>query len=92
VSERIDNIRNAVERHAGCPATHVESNPVTEGYLNQIVWDGVVETFDLHGHAEAKRAYGWQRDKEYTVVLQIPPVESANSAVRAAIVAEARKV
>ena len=58
MSERIENIRKAVEKHAGCRAEHRESVPVTESYLDQIMWEGVVEVFDLDGHPTAKRAYG----------------------------------
>ncbi|HTE88798.1 MAG TPA: hypothetical protein VK639_07600 [Terriglobales bacterium] len=96
MSERIENIKKAVERHAGCRATHVESNPVTEGSLDQIVWEGVVEVFDLDGHPKANRAYGWQfwagRNAQYTVVLGIPPIDSPNAAVRASITAEAQQI
>jgi hypothetical protein len=96
VSERIENIKKAVEKRAGCAATHRESAPVTEGYLDQIAWEGVVEVFDLDGHPKAKRAYGWQfwegQDAQYTVVLGIPPVDSPNAAVRASIAAEAKKM
>ena len=87
MSERIEAIRKDVEEHAGCSATHLDSTPVTEGYLDQIVWEGVVETFELHGHPKAQRAYGWLRDKDCTVVLGISPVDSPNAAVRAAIAA-----
>jgi hypothetical protein len=96
VNERIENIKKAVERHAGCRANHVESNPVTEGYRDQIPWEGVVEVFDLDGHPKANRAYGWQfgegQNAQYTVVLGIPPINSPNAAVRASIAAEAKKM
>ena len=96
MSEQIENIKKAVERHTGCRATHVESNPVTEGYLDQIVWEGVVEVFDLDGHPKAKRAYGWQfwegKNAQYTVVLGIPPIDSPSAAVRASIAAEAQQM
>ncbi len=96
MSEQIENIKKAVERHAGCRATHVESNPVTEGYLDQIVWEGVVEVFDLDGHPKANRAYGWQfwegKNAQYTVVLGIPPIDSPSAAVRASIAAEAQQM
>jgi hypothetical protein len=76
VSERIEAIRKDVEEHAGCSATHFDSTPVTEGYLDQIIWEGVVETFELHGHPKAQRAYGWRfwegKNAQYTVVLGIP--------------------
>lgn len=96
MSERIANIQKAVEKHAGCAATHRESAPVTEGYLDQIAWEGVVEVFYLDGHPKAKRAYGWQfwegQNAQYTVVLGIPPVDSPNAAVRASIATEAEKM
>jgi hypothetical protein len=96
VSERIENIRKAVEQHAECRAKHRDSVPVTEGYLDQIMWEGVVEVFDLDGHPKANRAYGWQfwegQNAQYTVVLGIPPVDSPSAAVRASIAAEAKKM
>jgi hypothetical protein len=96
VSERVENIRKAVEKHAGCRTKHLESVPVIEGYLDQIMWEGVVEVFDLDGHPKANRAYGWQfwegRNAQYTVVLGIPPVDSPNAAVRASIAAEAKQM
>jgi len=57
VSERIEAIRKDVEEHAGCSATHFDSTPVTEGYLDQIIWEGVVETFELHGLFVSLYAY-----------------------------------
>jgi hypothetical protein len=97
MSERMANIQKAVEEHAGCAATHRESAPVTEGYLDdQIAWEGVVEVFDLDGHPKAKRAYGWQfwegKNAQYTVVLGIPPIDSPSAAVRASIAAEAQQM
>ena len=59
MSERIENIRKAVERAAECPAVHLDSVMVTEGFQKQIVWEGIVEVFALLGHAKAKRAYAW---------------------------------
>ena len=95
MSERIENIRKAVEEHAECRSKHRYSVPVTEGYLDQIMWEGV-EVFDLDGHPKANRAYGWQfwegRNAQYAVVLGIPPVDSPNAAVRASIAAEAKKM
>ena len=95
MSERIENILRAVEKAAGCPATHLESAVVVETFRGQTIWQGVVEAFELQGHAKAKRAYGWNSgkgaDATYTAVLEIPPVTSPNTAVRASIVAAAKK-
>ena len=95
MSERIENIAKAVERAAECPASHLESVVVVEAFRGQTMWEGVVEIFALAGHAKAKRAYGWQTGKgaeaRFTAVLEIPPIDSANTAVRASIVATAKK-
>ena len=91
MTERIANIQKAVEKAAECPAKHLESVAVAEGFRNQMIWEGIVEIFALHGHAKAKRAYGWQDGERFTSVLEIPPVDSPNAAVRAAIAANAKK-
>jgi hypothetical protein len=94
--KRIETIRKNVEEHAGCNATHIYSTPVTERYLGQIIWEDIVETFELHAHPKAQRAYGWQfwegKNAQCTVVLGIPPVDSPNAAVRASIAAEAEQM
>jgi hypothetical protein len=55
------------------------------------VWS--LSDFDLHGHPKAKRAYAWghldgQRDERtwFVAVREIPPVESAEAAVKVQIV------
>ena len=92
--DRIQNIQRAVEKAAGCPVRYVESLLVVEWFREHTVFEGVVEVFDLEGHPKAKRAYGWLKwggeNARYTAALEIPPVDSANAAVRAAIAAEAR--
>jgi hypothetical protein len=94
VTERLANIQKAVEKAAECPATHFESVAVVEGFRTQTIWEGVVEIFMLHSHPKAKRAYGWQTgdggNSNFVVVLEIPPVDSPNTAVKAAIAAKAR--
>ena len=95
MSERIDAIKQAVEKTEKCRATHVESVVVRDKYEGETVWEGVVETFQLHEHPRAKRAYAWRRrqgsgekrEDEFTVVIGVPPINSAQDAVRAAIVA-----
>ena len=91
MSERIDQIQKAVEKATECPARHVESTAVVEGFRGHTIWQGVVEIFELEGHPKAKRAYGWQEGEYFKAVLEIPPVNSPNSAVRASIVAAAKK-
>ena len=90
--EPIPEIQLAVEKAAGCPAEHLRTALVIEGWKNEIVWEGEVEVFVLKGHPQAKLAFGWRNwEGDFTAVLGIPPVESPNTAVRAAIAAKARK-
>ena len=71
---------------------HVECVPIHEIFQDKTAWKGTVEVFDLIGHAKAKRAYAWQYqddpDKIKTIaVLEIPPVDSPQNAVKVAIAA-----
>ncbi len=59
-------------------------------FRDETVWKGDVEVFALHGHAKAMRTYAWSYDedggkKSFIAVLELPPVNSAVTAVRAAI-------
>ena len=91
MSERVEKLREAVQIMHRCSAVHVESVPVTEMFGAKIAWEGVVEVFDLTGHPKARRAYAWSyhdgKETQFTTVLQIPPVTSPQTAVRASIVA-----
>jgi hypothetical protein len=64
-------------------------------FRGQVAWDGVLETFAIEGHPKAKRCYVWSFVKngetQYTTVLEIPPVNSPQSAVKVAIASNARK-
>ena len=94
-SELLSDIQRAVERAGECKAEHVESLAVVEMFRGKTAWQGVVESSRLIGHPKAKRAYGWAyqdgEETRYVAVLEIPPVDSANTAVRAAIAAGAQK-
>lgn len=78
-----------------CKARHIGSERVTERFRGEVVWDGVVETFDIEGHPKAKHCYAWSfsenGEPKYTTVLEISPVASPRSAVRAAIASGKQK-
>jgi hypothetical protein len=83
----------AVSHLHNCGAAWRESVPVHEVFHGKTVWRGEVEVFDLTGHPKAKRAYGWShpegddnKGERFVAVLAIPPVESAQTAVKVAIV------
>jgi hypothetical protein len=71
--------------------------PVHEVFQGKTVWRGEVEVFDLHQHPTAKHCYAWShregpddQGERFVAVLEIPPVDSAQKAVRAAIVQQAK--
>ena len=94
----IARLQITVSQLHNCGAVWSETVPVHEIFQGQTVWQGDVEVFDLHGHAKAKRAYAWahldgKQDERtrYVAVLEIPPVDSALTAVRVSVVKEIRK-
>lgn len=93
--DKIANLQEAIRARHGCESRHVESVPVREVFRGETAWQGTVEVFDLIGHAKAKRAYAWSYqdggETKSTAVLEIPPVDSPESAVKVAIAAKARQ-
>jgi len=89
-------LQDAIRHLHGCEATWLESVPVTETFGSETVWEGEVQVFELHGHANAERAYAWSYAtdgprRRFVAVLGVGPVRDAVTAVRAAIVADSRK-
>jgi hypothetical protein len=91
-------VQVAVQHLHKCGATWRETVPVHEVFNGQTVWQGDVEVFDLHNHPKAKRAYAWShlygtKDERtrFVAVLEIPPVVSAETAVRVQIVKDTKK-
>ena len=95
MTERITNLRDAIEAGHKCKALHDHSVPVREMFGEQVVWEGVVEVFALMGHPKATRCYAWNfkdgTTTRYITVLELPPVDSPHTAVRAAIASKAQK-
>lgn len=88
----------AVSQLSDCGAAYRETVPVKEVFRGQTVWEGEVEVFDLSGHPKARRAYAWSRregqndeGERFVVVLEIPPVVSPLTAVRASIMFDAKR-
>jgi len=83
-------LQDAIQRLHGCKSAHVATIPLTEQFNGRILWQGEVEIFHLHDHANAKVCYAWAEEDDggaehYTAVLELPPVDSPRSAVRAAL-------
>jgi hypothetical protein len=97
-SNYISRVQVAISQLHNCGAKWRETVPVHEVFRGETVWQGDVEVFDLHGHPKAKRAYGWShpegeddKGERFVAVLEIPPVTSPVTAVRASIVADSKK-
>jgi hypothetical protein len=90
----ITELKDAIRATHACESLHVESVPVKEVFEDQTTWEGTVEVFDLIGHLQAKRAYAWSyRDgnqNKTMAVLEIPPVDSPETAIKVAIGSKAR--
>lgn len=93
--KNVQSLEEAIKATHGCDSVHVASEAVHELFQGLTAWQGTVEIFDLIGHPKAKRAYAWQYeegpDTKTIVVLEIPPVDSPQTAVKVAIAAKARK-
>jgi len=70
---------------------------VHEVFRGQTAWMGDVQVFTLSGHPKAKKAYAWSHadgkddtGERFVTVLEIPPVDSPQTAVKVAIAAEMR--
>jgi hypothetical protein len=78
-----------------CKAVHERSVPIVEMFGDKVVWEGVVESFLISKHPKANRCYAWSYqdngETQYINVLEIPPVVSPQTAVRAAIASGSQK-
>ena len=96
--EYLERLKMVVEQLHNCSARYLMTVPIHEKFQGKTVWKGEVEVFELTGHPKAKRAYGWSHlDKpddsaeRFVTVLELPPVESALTAVKASIMADAKR-
>jgi hypothetical protein len=97
-SDYIARVQVAIMQLHSCGATWIESVPVKEVFQGKTLWDGKVEVFDLNGHPKAKRAFGWSHPENadgtgerFVAVLEIPPVDSPQTAVKMAIYSDIKK-
>ena len=96
--DNIARLEAAIMQLHGCGALWHKTVPVHEVLHGQTVWKGDVEVFNLKGHPKAKCCYGWlhrgdknDKGRQIVTVLEIPPVESALTAVYFSIVVNDKK-
>ncbi|MBI5395934.1 MAG: hypothetical protein HZA91_11610 [Verrucomicrobia bacterium] len=97
-NDYIESLKHVIHRLHGCDSQWERTAPVHEVFRGQTVWKGEIEVFALAGHPKAKRCYAWahrtgpdDRDARVVAVLELPPVESPETAVRASITSDFKK-
>ena len=89
----VEALREAIRGQHGCDSTWVAAVPVHETFEGLTVWNDEIQVFDLIGHPTATRCYVWSHapdgeKRRFVAVLHEGPVDSPETAVRAAIVQE----
>jgi hypothetical protein len=89
----IERLKQAIFHLHKSGSFHLTSVPVKEVFHGRTLWEGDVEMFDLLDHPKAKRCYGWTYGdpEEFIVILELPPVTDAQSAVKAGIAHQIKK-
>lgn len=94
MTKRLKALQTAVENDIGTKAKRVQSTSVVETFRGRVLWDGVVETFEVASGPEVKRCYAFyaEDDGEQRVVTvqKVPKVNSPELAVRAFIASRAQ--
>jgi hypothetical protein len=90
VRRQLKELRTAVEKDVGGKAKRVKSTSVVETFRGKVLWDGVVETFEVASGPEIKRCYAFfyvegNGDQRIVTVQDVPKVNSPELAVRAFI-------
>jgi hypothetical protein len=89
----IARLQLTIEHLHKCAAKWRQSVPVHEVFRGETVWQGDVEVFDLTGHPKAQTCYGWSygEPEEFITILELPPVDSAQSAVKVGVAYQIKK-
>jgi hypothetical protein len=92
----LEELETVIVKLHGCEARAVDTVPVEEVYRGRVIWKGDVTLFELTGNARARRCYAWGLPDEtgtleITTILEIPPVTSAEMAVKVAIASRPRR-
>ena len=87
MNRQVRQLKEAIELNYYCRAEHVASAGVIEMCGDENVWQGTVEVFDVTCYLPVKRCYAWSDEIGPNItVLELPPVRSAGTAVRAVMV------
>jgi len=91
MGDNLSELQKAIETLHNCCAKHQKEVWAIERFQGQTVWEGTVQIFYIQGHPKATICYAWSSPvkgsakQRIYAVLRLPPVESPEDAVRAAI-------
>jgi hypothetical protein len=95
MTERILNIKCAVEKNIGGIARHVTSTPVIELFEESLIWEGIVETFEVACNPTVNRCYGFAYREDdtlrYAVIAENDEVNSPKMAVKTFVASQAER-
>jgi hypothetical protein len=84
----IPGFRHAIKDAHGTRSRLLCRERLVEVFGDETVWQGEVLVFELLDHPTSHCCYAWEVDGEVTAVLHQGPVDSPQTAVRAAIMAK----
>jgi hypothetical protein len=86
VTERILSFKCAVEKELGGIARHIDSTPIIEISEGSLLWEGVVETFEISCNPVVKRCYSFSYREDdalrYVTIAETDEVNSPKLAVK----------
>lgn len=59
MKENIKQLQEVVEQQHNCTARFIKSTPVLEAYNGEVVWQGIVNVFNIKGNPLATQCYAW---------------------------------
>jgi hypothetical protein len=92
MKENIKQLEDTIEKLHHCEARFIDSVSILESFEGKTVWEGVVNIFQVEGHPQTDKCYAWSspiegsKKRRYYTILHMPPVDSPEKAVRAAII------
>jgi hypothetical protein len=91
--EYLEAIQHAINTGFNCNSRHLKTVPVHLKHEGKTMWDGKVEVFEIIGHPRTKTCYAWgfrtdEGNFEFATVLELPPVDSPENAVKAYLVSQ----
>ena len=93
--EAITYLQDAIRSMHGCEAKYSRTVHLQDVFQGEVTWDGFVRIFALINCPTAKHCFAWSyREGEAirtVAILEIPPVDSPENAVKAAIAAKSRE-